>query len=78
MSTSMEHPHPAYRATLVAAALATGCLGAAAARADTHGWYAGQEARWQGRSDGRGRDVDGRRVRTAPGTASGWLAASGR
>jgi hypothetical protein len=76
MSSSMEHPHPAYRATLVAAALATGCLGAAAARADAHGWYAGQEARWQGRSDRR--DADGRRGRASPGTASGWLAASGR
>jgi len=72
----MEHSHPAYRATLVAAALATGCLGAAAARADSHGWYAGQEARWQGRSQAR--DAGGRSGRTAPGTAAGWPGASRR
>ena len=72
-----------YRSTLVAAAVAIGCLGAASAQAHEHGWRGhGEERAWHGHEHGW-HDHDGERGwygaygprygYVAPGWDAGWV-----
>ena len=65
-----------YRSTLIAAALAIGCFGAAAAQAHDHGWHehdrGGRDHDW--REHERNRGYGARYGDVGPGWREGWAA----